>query len=52
VGFTIGKLIYIAWTVFEEKNYEATDVDLDAVREIIKRRLQEIEARIITELNV
>jgi len=52
VGFTIGKLTYLAWTIFADKNYDATDADLEEVREIIKRRLREIEGKIIIELNI
>jgi len=52
LGFTIGKLTYLAWTIFVDKNYDATDADLEEVREIIKRRVPEIEGKIIIELNI
>ena len=52
LGFTIGKLMYLAWTIFVDKNYDPTDTDLKEVREIISRRLQEIAGRIIIELNI
>jgi hypothetical protein len=52
LGFTIGKLMYLAWTIFKDNNYDATDSDLEVVREIIRRRIPEIERKIITELNL
>ena len=52
LGFTIGKLMYLAWTIFKDNNYDATDSDLEVVKEIIRRRLPEIEKKIITELNL
>jgi len=52
LGFTIGKLMYLAWTIFKDNNYDATDSDLEVVKEIIRRRLPEIERKIITELNL
>ena len=52
LGFTIGKLTYLAWAIFADKNYDATDADLEEVREIIKRRVREIEGKIVIELNI
>jgi len=52
LGFTIGRLMYMAWTIFKDNNYDATNSDLEAVKEIIRRRLPEIEGKIITELNL
>lgn len=44
--------MYLAWTIFKDNNYDATDSDLEVVKEIIRRRLPEIERKIITELNL
>jgi len=52
LGFTIGKLMHLAWTVFKDNNYDATVSDLEVVKEIIRRRLPEIETKIITELHI
>ena len=52
LGFTIGKLMYLAWTIFTDNNYDATDSDLEVVKEIIRRRIPEIERKIMTELGI
>jgi hypothetical protein len=52
LGFTIGKLMYMAWTVFKDNNYDATDSDLEEVHEIIRQKIPEILRRIIKELNL
>jgi hypothetical protein len=52
LGFTIGKLMYLAWTSFTDNNYDATDSDLEVVKEIIRRRIPEIERKIMTELGI
>jgi hypothetical protein len=48
LGFVVGKLTVIAWTYLQD----ATNKDLREVREIIGRRLPEIHAKILTELNI
>jgi hypothetical protein len=48
LGFVVGKLTVIAWTYLPN----ATDEYLQEVREIIRRRLPEIQANISTELNI
>jgi len=47
-GFVVAKLTYIAWTYLPD----ATDGDLQEVREIIRRRLPEIQTKILKELNI
>jgi hypothetical protein len=48
IGFVVGELTRIAWTYLPD----ATDYDLQEVREIIKRKLPEIRAQILKELNM
>ena len=52
LGFTIGKFMYMAWTVFKDNNYDATQSDIEEVYEIIRRRIPEIERKIMTELGI
>lgn len=48
LGFVVGKLTVIAWTYLPN----ATDEDLQEVKQIIERRLQEIQDRLLRELNI
>jgi hypothetical protein len=51
LGCTVGKLMALAWTTFREKEYDPTYYDLEQVRDMIRRRLPEIQRKIATELN-
>jgi threonine synthase len=52
LGFIIGKFMYMAWTVFKDNNYDATYSDIEEVYEIIRRRIPEIERKIMDELGI
>jgi len=48
LGFVVGKLTVIAWIYLPN----VTDEDLQEVKQIIERRLQEIQDRLLRELNI
>lgn len=50
-GFVVGKLITTAWTILVNSKEDATNQDLQDVKELIMRRLPEIQRKIVTELN-
>ena len=51
LGCAVGKLMMLAWRTFREKKYDAMNYDLEQVRDIIKRRVPEIQAKIVAELD-
>ena len=51
LGCAVGKLMMLAWRTFREKKYDATNYDLEQVRDIIRLRLPEIKHKIVAELN-
>lgn len=51
LGYVIGKLIKSAWIALFNNKSDVTTKDLQEVREIIQRRIPEINQKILSRLN-